>query len=374
MKTKLIGMEINNPIIIAPGPWTRGRDRLERALKLGAGALFTETIVSESYPDLKPRYDYSSVNGGVENIRLYSGADLETWIDDLNYINDKDRFGSATRVIASIMGSSPSEAVYIARKIVKTGVDGIELGVACPMGEGPEIVAGDPAKVYEYTKAVVDAVDIPVSVKISAATGNLPAVVKSCIKAGASGISGIDTIRCILSIDTDTGRPGLPTYGGYSGAPIRPIGLSAVAGIAQTTSLPIAGMGGIQNVEHAIEYIMAGASAAGIGSEILIKGYDVVSKCVAGIDDWFEKHNITDIEQIRGATLRYLKSFEEIKDENKHAEVKASCIESECAECMLCCLEDAISMDGRISVDQDKCTGCGLCVRMCPEHKLELVW
>ena len=73
-------------------------------------------------------------------------------------------------------------------------------------------------------------------------------------------------------------------------------------------------MGGIQTVEHDIEYIMAGAGAAGIGSEILIKGYDVVSECVAGIDDWFKKHDITDIEQIRGATLRYLKSFEEIKD------------------------------------------------------------
>ena len=67
-------------------------------------------------------------------------------------------------------------------------------------------------------------------------------------------------------------------------------------------------------------------------------------------------------------------SFEEIKDENKHAEVKESCMDSECAKCIMCCLEDAISMDGRVLVDKSKCSGCGLCVRMCPEHKLELVW
>ena len=73
------------------------------------------------------------------------------------------------------MGTSPSELSYIAKKIEKTGIDGIEIGFACPMGEGQDIIAGDPERVYTYTCEVVKAVHVPVSVKLSAAVGNLSA-------------------------------------------------------------------------------------------------------------------------------------------------------------------------------------------------------
>lgn len=374
MKANAMGLELASPVIIASGPWTRGRERMKKALALGAGAIITESIVSEAYPDFTPRYDYSITNGGVENIRLYSGIELEKWIEDLTYIFENNRFGSETKLIASIIGSSPSETVFLAKKIEKTGVDGIELGLACPMGEGPEIVAGDPAKVYAYAKAVVEAVSIPVSVKLSASTGNLPLVVNACAKAGVSGISAIDTIRCILNIDIESGKPGLPTYGGYSGAPIRPIGLSAVAGIAQCTGLPIIGIGGIRSAENAIEYIMAGADAVGIGSEILISGYEVISEISAGMDKWFEEKSFNAIDDIRGSALKHLKSFEEIKKENVRARIDSDCKDGSCRKCMRGCLDEAITFENKIMIDREKCTGCGLCVNKCPQRHIRLDW
>lgn len=374
MRTNVAGIEIDNPIVIASGPWTRGRHRLEKALSLGAGAIVTESIVSESYPDLIPRYDYDIQSRGIENIRLYSGADLETWIADLEYVNENSRFGSNTKLIASVMGSSPSELAYLAKKIEKTGVDGIELGIACPMGEGAEIIAGVPAKVSEYVEAVVSAVDLPVSVKLSAATGNLPLIVKRCVRAGASGISGIDTLRSILSIDIESGRPGLSTYGGYSGAPIRPIGLSAVAGMAQTTSLPIMGIGGVGCAENVIEYIMAGAASVGIGSQILIDGYEVVSEVIKETEEWFISHNVESVDDIRGSALRYLRSFDEIKMVDRHSRVEGKCADAVCLKCIRGCLDGAISFDNVIKIDESKCSGCGLCISKCPEQKLKLMW
>lgn len=374
MKTKAMGLELVSPVIIASGPWTRGRERIRKALSLGAGAVITESIVSEAYPDLTPRYDYNQVNEGVENIRLYSGIELEQWIEDLTYISQNDRFGSETKLIASIIGSSPSETAFLAKKIEKTGVDGIELGLACPMGEGPEIVAGDPEKVYAYAKAVVEAVSVPVSVKLSASTGNLPLVVNACTKAGVSGISAIDTIRCILNIDIETGKPGLPTYGGYSGAPVRPIGLSTVAGIAQCTGLPIIGIGGIKCAENAIEYIMAGADAVGIGSEILISGYEVISEIATDIDKWFQKRSLNAIEDIKGSALKYLKSFEEIKKENVRAKINFDCKDESCRKCTRGCLDAAITFENKVVIDREKCTGCGLCVKKCPKKYIRLDW
>ncbi|MDY5976556.1 MAG: tRNA-dihydrouridine synthase, partial [Anaerovoracaceae bacterium] len=320
LSTYILGMKLDTPVVIAPGPWSRGTDNLRKAFESGAGAVFTETITGESYPDLSPRYEFSNVTGGLENIRLYSKLDLEEWIGILYEVDDKKRFGSSAKLIASVMGSSPSELAYVARKVERTGVDGIELGLACPMGEGPAVVAGNPDMVYEYVKTACDAVSLPVSVKLSSSCADLPLVVRACIRAGAKGVSAIDTVRGILSIDIEKRTAGLPTYGGYSGAPIRPIGLSTVAGIAQTSSIPVVGIGGIENYVNLIEYIMAGASAGAVGSQILLRGYDVVSEIVEGFDRWTGEQGIADIEDIRGAALSSLRSFEELKVESKVAQ------------------------------------------------------
>lgn len=374
LSTYILGMKLDTPVVIAPGPWSRGTDNLRKAFESGAGAVFTETITGESYPDLSPRYEFSNVTGGLENIRLYSKLDLEEWISILYEVDDKKRFGSSAKLIASVMGSSPSELAYVARKVERTGVDGIELGLACPMGEGPAVVAGNPDMVYEYVKTACDAVSLPVSVKLSSSCADLPLVVKACIRAGAKGVSAIDTVRGILSIDIEKRKAGLPTYGGYSGAPIRPIGLSTVAGIAQTSSIPVVGIGGIENYVNLIEYIMAGASAGAVGSQILLRGYDAVSEIVEGFDRWTGKQGIADIEDIRGAALSSLRSFEEIKVESKVAQTCITCQDSECGKCVSCCLDDAVTFDGVVSINKERCTGCGLCISICPENRLRLVW
>ncbi|MCR5481445.1 MAG: tRNA-dihydrouridine synthase [Clostridia bacterium] len=373
LKTNIMGFEIKNPVVIGSGPWCRG-ENLKPALTCGAGAIVTETITGDSYPDVSPRYDYDSGSRGLQNIRLYSSIDLETWIHDLKEIEKNDRYGSDTKLIASVMGSSSSELAYIAKKVEKTGVDGIELGLACPMGEGVSVIASDAEKVYRYVSETVDAVKIPVSVKLSANSYNLPEVVKACNKAGAAGISAIDTVRGILSIDIETGRPGLATYGGYSGAPIKPIGLAIVAGIAQTSSLPLIGLGGIENGSNLLEYIMAGASAGGVSSAVLLRGYDVVGEILDYLEKWFESHNITDISMIKGRALDRLKSFEEIKVEKKVASLKEVCAGRDCDICSRGCLDTAIFNDNGIRVDSAKCSGCGVCINICPDKKFELVW
>ena len=371
--TNIMGIPMKNPLIIAPGPWSRGK-LLKNALECNAGAIITETVVSEPYPDTRPRYAYDPKNGGLQNIRLYSALDLEGWLCELEKADKTSRYGSISKLIVSIMASTPSELGYIARKVEKTGVDGIEIGLACPMVEGPEIIAENPEKVYEYTKAAVRAVNIPVSVKLCA-TANLLSSVRAAEKAGASGISAIDTLRCILSIDTESGLPGLPTYGGYSGAPIRPIGLATVAAIVQTTKLPVAGIGGIENCENLIEYIMAGASCAGIGTQILLKGYGIIKKTLEDFSDFTSKKNISDLENIRGCALKKLKSFEEIKLELKQAELAENCTDHECQKCVMCCLQNAIRLDsGRIKIDPSLCDGCGLCLDICPDARIRLSW
>ena len=369
----IMGIPMENPVVIASGPWSRGIHRMKKALECGAGAVITESIVSESYPDTRPRYAYDKNSHGLQNIRIYSALELENWLQDLKRINRDGRYGSKSRLIASIMGSTASELGYIAQKVESAGIDGIELGLACPMGEGPKILAGEPELVYQLAKEVVDAVSVPVSVKLSADAGRLSEVVKAAEAAGVSGISGIDTLRCILGIDVETGKPALPTYGGYSGAPIKPVGLATVAGIVQSAHLPVTGMGGIRNHIDLLEYIMVGASSCGIGTEILLQGYDIIPQITSHLDEWLDAHGIADLDRIRGCSLNELKSFEEIKQEDRSAYLAQDCRNAACSKCISACLEKAVQFDdGAVSIDQSRCDGCGLCLGVCPENKIAL--
>src|SRR5699024_3847792 len=105
-------------------------------------------------------------------------------------------------------------------------------------------------------------------------TGNIVGLAKAAEKAGASAISGIDTVRSISGVDIKRGQAFLPTYGGYSGAAIRPIGLAAVAAIAQAVNISVCGIGGIEKGNNILEYMMLGASTIQICTSIMLKGYD----------------------------------------------------------------------------------------------------
>jgi len=111
-------------------------------------------------------------------------------------------------------------------------------------------------KIYEMTRKVVNSVDFPVMVKLSQNVTNMSKVACAVEKAGGSAISAIDTVRCILGVDIKMRKPYLPTYGGYSGPPIKPLGLASVATIAQSTKLPVCGIGGIESYENVLEYMM----------------------------------------------------------------------------------------------------------------------
>ncbi|WP_037372921.1 4Fe-4S binding protein [Anaerovorax odorimutans] len=368
MKTNFLGLKLKNPIIVAAGPWNRDGINIRKGIAAGAGAVITETIVSDALLDVRPRIAYNGT--GAQNIRLYSDIQVESWQREMDIAKSKDSI-----VIASVSAHTPSELAYLAMKMEKFGADAIELSISSPMGESLEVVASNADRVYQMTKEVVENIKIPVMVKLSQNATNISKVAKTVKKAGGSGVSAINTIRCILGVDIETMKPMLPTYGGYSGVPIRPLGLASVATIAQTVDIPLCGIGGIENYKNALEYISLGASAVQIGTSVMLNGFDVITKIVNDLEKWFDENDIKDIKEIRGQALKHLKSFEEIKIEpiTCHSDDK-ECAEN-CHLCMNSCIYGAITREeGIIKIDKEKCTGCGLCNFICPVKKLRLDW
>ncbi|HWQ79152.1 MAG TPA: 4Fe-4S binding protein [Anaerovoracaceae bacterium] len=368
MKTDFLGLKMKNPIIVSAGPWNRDGISVRKSIAAGAGAVITETIVTDTLLDVRPRIAYNGL--GAQNIRLYSDIQVEGWQREMDIAKSKDGI-----VIASVWAHTPSELAYLAMKMEKFGADAIELGISSPMGENLEVVASDAERVYEMTREVVSSVKIPVMAKLSQNATNIAKAAKAVKNAGGSGVSAINTIRCILGVDIDTMEPTLSTYGGYSGPPIRPLGLASVATIAQTVDIPIAGIGGIENYKNALEYIMLGASAVEIGTAVMVNGFERITEIVNDLEQWADAKGIKEVKAIRGAALKNLKSFEEIKIEPVVSRIGSPVCAASCEACMKACIYGAIQKEnGTIVQDPEKCTGCGLCTFICPDKKFKLDW
>ncbi len=368
MKTEFLGLKLNSPIMISAGPWNRDGASIRKGIAAGAGAVVTESVVSDAFLDVRPRIAFDGF--GAENIRLYSDIQVEGWEREMAIAKSDGGI-----VIASISAHTPSELAYLAIKMEKFGADAIELSISSPLGESLEVAASSPEKVFEMTQAVVQNVGVPVMVKLSQNATNLSRVAKAVKKAGGAGVSAINTIRCILGIDIETMRPMLPTYGGYSGAPVRPLGLASVATIAQTVDIPVCGIGGIGEYKHVLEYIMAGASAVQIGTAVMLHGVEIIGKINDELNAFAKEKNITALSKIRGKALDHLKSWEEIKVDPYISYVDQERCDRVCDACVKCCTYDALKKEGqKILIDAEKCTGCGLCTFICPEKKFHLDW
>lgn len=367
LDTNFAGLKLKNPIIISAGPWNGDGKKLRNNLKAGAGAVITETILSDPFLNISEQVVYNGQ--GFQNIRHCSRFQLERWEEELKIAKSDGGI-----VIASVSGHSPSEIAYLARKLEKYGADAIEISLSNPLGEGVEVLCSNENLVYEIVKHVVENVKIPVMVKLSQNVNNIVEISKAAKKAGASAISAINTIRCILGVNIEKGVPLLPTYGGYSGAPIRPIALASVASIAQCVNIPICGVGGIENYENVIEYMMLGTSTVQIGTALMLNGNSIIGEIVNDLEKWFTDKNISSIDEIRGKALDKIKSLDELSLQQP---MKCKCDDKPCKEdCRLCseyCLENAIEViNVKIKIDELRCIGCGLCVYICPINKLKI--
>ena len=124
----------------------------------------------------------------------------------------------------------------------------------------------DPAMAAEVTRAVKAATSLPVIVKLSPNVTDITVIAMAVEKAGADAISLINTLSG-MAIDIDRREPMLGNImGGLSGPAIRPVALHMVYRVAGCVSIPVIGCGGIASGRHALEFIMAGATAVEVGT------------------------------------------------------------------------------------------------------------
>lgn len=273
LRSEIAGVRLRNPTLLASGFLDETGGSLVRVFRAGAGAVVTKSIGPE------PREGYPNptvveVDGGLLNAVGLPNPGIEAFLPEL-----EEAIAAKAVVIGSVYGKDAAEYASVARRMVEAGAPAIEMNLSCPhaKGLGTEIAQSEEA-VRDFTRAVKDAVDVPVFPKLSPNVADIASFAVAAEQGGADGIVAINTVKA-MTIAPELRMPILANrFGGLSGPAIRAIGVRAVYDIYEKVDIPIIGVGGIDSGHAALEYIMAGASAVQIGTALVDQGLPVFER------------------------------------------------------------------------------------------------
>ena len=159
------------------------------------------------------------------------------------------------------------------------------------IGQVPELA-------YAAVKASVENSDVPVYVKLTPSVADITTVAKAVEEAGATGFTMINTLVG-MRFDLKTRKPIIANgTGGMSGPAVFPVALKLIRQVAQSSDLPIIGMGGVDSAEAAIEMMIAGASAIGVGTANFSDPY-ACPNIIERLPEVMDQYGITDLETLR---------------------------------------------------------------------------
>ena len=210
-------------------------------------------------------------------------------------------------VFVNVAGETISEYVAVAERLAsEKAIAGFELNISCPnVAKGGISFGKDPEQVTEITSALKKAVGEKVlMVKLSPAVTDVSVIARAAVDAGADALSLVNTFTAMV-IDIETRKPVLANRtGGLSGPAIKPIAVHLVNKVynevAKNRGIPVLGLGGIRNASDAVEFIIAGASAVGIGTANFVEP-DCAAKIIEGINKYCARHNMANIKELVGS-------------------------------------------------------------------------
>ena len=303
LAVELAGLELRTPVVLLSGCVGFGEEytRVEGFDLADVGAVCLKGTTLEPRLGNPPHRVCETPAGMLNAIGLQNpGVDhvVREILPRLDF--------SATRWIANVSGSTVEEYAEVTRRFDDSPIDAIEVNISCPNVKAGGVQFGnDPDMSARVVEACRAATAKPLIVKLSPNQTDIAGNARRCIEAGADAFAAINTLMG-MAIDIETRRPVIGNdQGGLSGPAIKPIALLKVHQVHQVCrphGIPIIGQGGIAGPEDAIEFLIAGASAVGLGTGLF---YDplLARRVVEGIRAYLARHGLGSVGELVG-TLR----------------------------------------------------------------------
>ena len=293
----LCGTTLDNPVMAASGTFGYGYEFAELFdINMLGTFSFKGTTLEPRFGNPTPRI--AECREGMINSIGLQNPGVERVIDE-----ELPKLAKCLhkKVMANIGGFSVEEYVEVSRRLDKCDQVGwLEINVSCPNVHGGGIAFGtDADAAAQVVAAVKEHVSKPVIVKLSPNVTDIVAIAKACEKAGADGISMINTMLG-MRIDLKKRKPVVANkMGGFSGPAVFPVALRMVYQVYEAVKVPVIGIGGISTAEDVIEMMLAGATAVQIGAMNLVDPY-ICKEIVEQLPITMEKYGIGSLSDIIG--------------------------------------------------------------------------
>jgi len=289
------GMQFDSPIVLLSGCVGFGEEytRVAGFSNRDVGAICLKGTTGKARLGNAPHRVWETPMGMLNAIGLQNpGVDVVVR-DILPTLDFTER-----RFIANVCGSTIEEYVEVTAKFDDSPIDAMELNISCPnVKEGGVQFGNSPEMSARVVAACRKATKKPIITKMSPNQTDIRLNARLCIEAGTDGFAVINTVMG-MAIDPQTRKPIIGNrQGGLSGPAIKPIALLKVAQVAEVArphGIPIIGQGGICSANDAIEFLIAGASAVGVGTALF---YDplVCPKINRGIAEYLAAQGLANV-------------------------------------------------------------------------------
>ncbi len=301
LKTNFCGLEMASPIVLLSGCVGFGEEytRVEGYSNADVGGVCLKGTTGQARLGNPPHRVYETPDGMLNAIGLQNpGVDhvVQNILPGLDF--------SETRFIANVSGSTVEEYEYVTKRFDESDIDAIEINISCPnVKEGGVAFGNDPEMSARVVEACRKYTNKPLITKLSPNQTNIQENARRCIEAGTDGFAVINTLMG-MAINTETRKPVIGNVqGGLSGPAIKPIALLKVHQVYQVArehNVPIIGQGGITTPEDAIEFMIAGAAAVGVGTALF---YDplICKKINTGIGSYLKNNDMQSVAELTGS-------------------------------------------------------------------------
>jgi len=294
-------VRLPNPVIAASGTFGHGAELATLCDPRELGAVTVKSVAAFAWSGNPPLRVTEAPGGGMLNSVGLPGPGVDAWIEhDLPALEAR-----GARVIASIWGRSAEEYGAAARALkgVAPRLHALEVNLSCPNVEARgDVFAHSENATRAAMRAVVESVGdaVPTFAKLSPNVTDIVPIAGAALDAGATGLTLVNSVMGLL-IDARTRTPKLGAGGGgLTGAPIKPVALRAVWDVAREfPSTPIIGTGGVTRGVDAIEMMLAGATAVGVGTATFADPRAPL-RIVREIEAWCAAHRVTNVRELIG--------------------------------------------------------------------------
>jgi dihydroorotate dehydrogenase (NAD+) catalytic subunit len=288
LKTEFCGLTLNSPIVLLSGCVGFGEEytRVAGFSNADVGAIVLKGTTLNARLGNKPHRVWETAGGMLNAIGLQNPGVAHV-VDRILPTLDF----SETRFIANVSGSTIEEYAEVTRRFDDSPIDAIEINISCPnVKEGGVAFGNYPDMSAQVVAACRKVTRKPIITKLSPNQTDIAANARACIEAGTDGLSVINTLMG-MAIDVTSRKPIIGNIqGGLSGPAIKPIALlkvHQVYAVARRHNVPIIGQGGIETADDALEFMITGAAAVGLGTALF---YDPLAakRINAGIAEYLE--------------------------------------------------------------------------------------